>query len=321
MGSSPNDQVGVGITALANGNYVVSNPGWNGNRGAATWGSGTAGIAGLVSAANSLVGSSAGDYVGGFFSPAIGLLNDTRPLPGGNYMVGSSNWNGRRGALTPGNGNTGTSGLITPCNSIVGSMAGSTATVIFGYQASMGTLLGGLPAENRVQVGVGPPPVPTLTASGLPATGITLTSSAPTGNQFYLNGNPIAGATNQTYLVNSGTGNGTYTVVAATPGGCASAASLPMSVTVTAATTAVAQPSLRLYPNPTRDGELTLELSGYGPNVELMVLNALGQRVYGASASGTAAQALHLRGLPTGVYLLQVRTADGRCETHRFARE
>ncbi|QKG51692.1 pectinesterase family protein [Hymenobacter sp. BRD67] len=57
------------------------------------------------------------------------------------------------------------------------------------------------------------PTTPTLTVTGTPSTGILLTSSSATGNQFYLNGVAIAGATGQTYLINSGTRNGSYTVV------------------------------------------------------------------------------------------------------------
>ena len=57
-----------GVTALSNGNYVVSSPDWtNGaaaDAGAVTWGSGTAGVSGPVSATNSLVGSTADDSVG-----------------------------------------------------------------------------------------------------------------------------------------------------------------------------------------------------------------------------------------------------------------
>ena len=49
--------VGGGVTALANGNYVVDSPYWSGGKGAATWGNGATGIVGVVSAANSLVGS------------------------------------------------------------------------------------------------------------------------------------------------------------------------------------------------------------------------------------------------------------------------
>ncbi len=47
VGSTDFDEVGIGgVTALTNGNYVVSSPGWqnpNGSGGAATWGNGMGG--------------------------------------------------------------------------------------------------------------------------------------------------------------------------------------------------------------------------------------------------------------------------------------
>ena len=49
------------VTPLTNGNYVVGSPYWNGRRGAATWGNGSTGMSGTVSAANSLVGSNPND--------------------------------------------------------------------------------------------------------------------------------------------------------------------------------------------------------------------------------------------------------------------
>ena len=167
------------------------------------------------------------------------------------------------------------------------------------------------------------PATPTLTTSGTPATGILLTSSAPTGNQFYLNGTAIAGATNQTYLINSGNQNGSYTVTATNAAGC-SATSAAVAVTVTATASAQATPTLTLYPNPTRDGQLTLELSGYQEAVQLQVINALGQRVYETTLSGSALtqkQKLNLAPLSAGVYLLQVRTASGSLQVRRFVRE
>src|SRR5262249_28074612 len=68
-GANPGDSVGIGtvnsrsggVTALSNGNYVVLSPRWNGGRGAATWGSGTAGVSGVVSASNSLTGANPND--------------------------------------------------------------------------------------------------------------------------------------------------------------------------------------------------------------------------------------------------------------------
>ena len=123
MGSTADDQVGIdGVTALSNGNYVVSSPYWdNGavaDAGAVTWGNGTAGVTGAVSAANSLVGSTAGDRVG---SGGVTALSN------GNYVVRSPDWdNGAAadaGAVTWGSGTGGVSGPITADNSVRGMAA------------------------------------------------------------------------------------------------------------------------------------------------------------------------------------------------------
>jgi hypothetical protein len=129
VGSSANDQIGAlsigGVVALGNGNYVVSSPNWdNGgvtDAGAVTWGDGTSSITGVVSSTNSLVGSSAGDQVG---SGTSGVME----LNTGHYVVSSRNWdNGGAtdaGAVTWGDGTSGTSGAVSAANSLVGSTAG-----------------------------------------------------------------------------------------------------------------------------------------------------------------------------------------------------
>ena len=119
-GSRASDFVGggVGVTALANGNYVVSSAEWHNSAGtsvgAATFGSGTTGVSGVVSVANSLVGSALFDQVGSFVT---GLAN-------GNYVVSSRLWNNGAatdaGAVTFGNGTTGVSGAVSAANSLVG---------------------------------------------------------------------------------------------------------------------------------------------------------------------------------------------------------
>ncbi len=119
VGSNPYDLVGNGrITVLYNGNYVVPSPYWNGHRGAVTWGSGTAGVHGIISAANSLVGTNAGDNVGnGSYADRQGV----KALTDGNYVVVSPDWDGGRGAVTWGRGTTGVQGLVSADNSLVGS--------------------------------------------------------------------------------------------------------------------------------------------------------------------------------------------------------
>ncbi|MBX3582836.1 MAG: filamentous hemagglutinin N-terminal domain-containing protein [Rhizobiaceae bacterium] len=124
VGSTANDQVGSGgVYALSNGNYVVSSYNWDHgsivNAGAVTWGSGTGSVSGVVSAANSLVGSTANDQVG---------IGSVYALSNGNYVVSSYNWdNGSAvdaGAVTWGSGTGGVSGIISTANSLVGNMAG-----------------------------------------------------------------------------------------------------------------------------------------------------------------------------------------------------
>jgi hypothetical protein len=76
------------------------------------------------------------------------------------------------------------------------------------------------------------PPTPTITTGG-PTTfcagaNVTLTSSSASGNQWYLNGNPIGGATGQQYVANA---SGSYSVDV-TASGCSSGASVATVVTV-----------------------------------------------------------------------------------------
>ena len=115
VGSAGGDLIGSSsVTPLSNGNYVVNSPGWNRGIGAVTWGSGTTGISGFVSSANSLVGSAGGDLIGS---------SDVTPLSNGNYVVNSPRWNRAMGAVTWGNGTAGISGVVSVINSLVGSTA------------------------------------------------------------------------------------------------------------------------------------------------------------------------------------------------------
>jgi hypothetical protein len=124
VGSHDNDRVGYsGVVALSNGNYVVQSPMWangpNANVGAVTWADGSVGLTGVVSTANSLVGSKPGDQVGS---------GDGRALTNGNYAIASPNWtNGsatNAGAVTWANGSTGLVGVVSAANSLVGTVAG-----------------------------------------------------------------------------------------------------------------------------------------------------------------------------------------------------
>ncbi len=214
-----------------------------------------------------------------------------------------------------------TTGLALNATTGVISLAGSTA----GTYAITNTVAasGGCAAVSSTSTFTinATPATPTLTVTGTPSTGLVLTSSAATGNQFYLNGTAIAGATGQTYVVNSGTRNGSYTVVVTSTGGCASASSAPVSVTVTATASAQSAATVRLYPNPTPDGQLSVELSGYRKAATLSVVNTLGQVVRQLPAqAGNGTTQVDLSELANGVYLLRVSAPDQGLQTLRFAK-
>ncbi|MEO6593447.1 MAG: hypothetical protein ABIP94_01690, partial [Planctomycetota bacterium] len=121
IGSNFSDNVGFnGVTALTNGHYVVRSMLWrNGaaeGAGAVTWGNGTAGITGVVSPSNSLVGTVFNNLVG---AGSIGVLSN------GNYVVVSPSWSSatifQAGAVTWANGATGRTGEVSASNSLIGS--------------------------------------------------------------------------------------------------------------------------------------------------------------------------------------------------------
>ncbi len=130
---SQGDFVGIGgVTALSNGNYVVSSPGWSAGAevgcGAVTWCNGSSGINGTVTSSNSLVGSHSNDMVG---------EGGVTALSNGSYVVSTPSWDNplpyrsfpevsgavNAGAVTWGSGTSGVSGTVSSSNSLVGTTA------------------------------------------------------------------------------------------------------------------------------------------------------------------------------------------------------
>ena len=119
-----------------------------------------------------------------------------------------------------------TNGTITSATNI------QTITYTAGPSGNVGLTLnvveaGGCQKSTNTNVPIDVPPAqPTITGTLSFCTGssTTLTSSSATGYQWYLNGGPIALATNQTYIVTTGNA-GNYTVQVTDAAGCNS----PMS--------------------------------------------------------------------------------------------
>jgi len=133
------------------------------------------------------------------------------------------------------------------------------------------------------------PPKPVI-APGGPTTfcaggSVTLSSNSASGNQWYLNGNPITGGTNQTFAA---TASGSYTVTMTTSG-CVSNASDPTVVTVNPlpATPAITPGGPTTF---CAGGSVNLTSSSATNNQWFLNGNAIGgatNQVYNATASGS----------------------------------
>jgi filamentous hemagglutinin family protein len=121
VGSVANDRVGNNSIQelFSTGNYVLRTPDWNSNSGAVTWIDPAAPVVGAISSANSLIGGTVGDQVGG---------SGFSDLSTGHSLVFSPGWNGNRGAVTWYDNTVGTFGVVSASNSLVGSTAGTTTT-------------------------------------------------------------------------------------------------------------------------------------------------------------------------------------------------
>lgn len=106
--------------------------------------------------------------------------------------------------------------------------------------------------HNYIEKGAAPSPsamTPTLTQNGN-----TLTSSAATTYQWYLNGNAISGATTESYTA---TTSGSYTVMITDNNGC-TATSDALAVTITGVESLANDAGFMVFPNPA-DQQLNIE--------------------------------------------------------------
>jgi hypothetical protein len=153
----------------------------------------------------------------------------------------------------------------------------------------------------------------TVTVNATPATptisrlNMVLTSSSATGNQWYLNGAIIPGATGATYTV---TANGNYTVVV-TANGCASAVSAATNITNSGIADDLAGMKVSVYPNPT-SGAFNVKLSGYQVNATVTLYNLAGQAIAVENVkAGEEIKNMNVKELAAGTYLLKVTSDKG----------
>lgn len=140
------------------------------------------------------------------------------------------------------------------------------------------------------------PPTPVITAAGN-----ILTSSATTGNLWYLNNSLIASATGQQYTA---TASGTYTVLQ-NLNNCYSYLSPGYTLTITAVDQLnQLTRDIRIFPNPVNEGQLTVIVNGR-QQVNMLLTDLNGRRMQtGKLLAGN--NTLSLIGYSSGLYLLQV---------------
>lgn len=156
---------------------------------------------------------------------------------------------------------TGTNFSTTPANNTV-QFNGTSATVTASTATSITTTVPTGSTTGPVTVTVGgltgtglsftiitcaTPAKPVITASSLDTESPILTSSSNDGNQWFLNGSAISGATNKTYTVTS---PGIYSVRVTVAGGCVSAMSDNFVIIITGDSGFTMTDVLKVYPNP-----------------------------------------------------------------------
>jgi hypothetical protein len=149
------------------------------------------------------------------------------------------------------------------------------------------------------------PPVPLISINGT-----TLSSSASSGNQWYQDGNPINGATNQSYNV---TQNGNY-FVAVTVNGCTS-----YSDTIFASSlreNAEVFSLVELFPNPVSGNQISLNLHVKSKSlVSLRLTDAIGKTLQVKNLGiiqGIITEHISVAELSSGIYYLEMMADENK---------
>jgi hypothetical protein len=140
---------------------------------------------------------------------------------------------------------------------------------------------------------------PAMTAPVITFRDMVLTSSASSGNQWFLNNVLIAGATASTYTP---TQAGLYTVQQ-TVGGCVSPMSAAFNYTITAIPDPAFSESVRVFPNPA-SGRLYIQNMKLR-KLQLSFFNATGVKVKEMVTTKRNDQ-LNIQSLPAGTYFIYI---------------
>ena len=175
----------------------------------------------------------------------------------------------------------------------------------YSYQDSTGCTTYGNFAMS-VSVGPATPVIIRVTSTHLS------THQPYTSYQWFFNGNPIAGATSQTYQATVG---GIYKVKVLNDGGCENI-SAPYFAGVVS-TPEYTVHDLEIYPNPTTT-DLVIDRRGYAMELDVELYGLTGKQLMESHYEGSEPIRLDMRDYPAGVYLLKLRTAEGVVRNQRI---
>jgi hypothetical protein len=148
----------------------------------------------------------------------------------------------------------------------------------------------------------------TATAPVITLAGNVLSSNVASGNQWYLNGSPIGGATNQNYTATS---SGLYKTVITDSYGC-TLESNQINFIVTAVTDPGAEIGLIVAPNPAHAySGFTLQFTTRTKaDLDISLTNTLGQEVYHSGIPdfvGHYSKQISPTNLSSGIYYLRIQ--------------
>lgn len=132
--------------------------------------------------------------------------------------------------------------------------------------------------------------------------GDTLTCSAGLAYQWYLNNNPVPGATNQTYVMLQ---NGTYKVDVLYSNGCWRMSGNYNATGVSVDEVSSEENSVLIFPNPS-GGTFDLLIPASAHDCRVRIFNSLGECVWEKQYEETTGAGLSVHGLVPGIYIVSV---------------
>ena len=248
-------------------------------------------------------------------SPALTIAVNTIPSVAGSIAGIESLCQGTTGMIytVPAIANATSYSWTVPAGaSIVTGSATNAITVNFSLSATSGII--SVNGVNDCGSGAASPNFGVV-VNPIPATPVitqhfdTLTSSANTGNQWYLNGVAIEGATGKKHIAVYA---GNYTVVV-TLTGCSSATSNSILVLPVSLSGIEVSQSFEVYPNPNY-GQFNIKVvSGKQVELNIEIYNNLGALLWkqeNVRIDGTYTTPVALNSAPAGVYMVALRNRD-----------